>query len=140
VFAHPHTVCAVCEIVQIGSKYFDRNSFTCKFVKTKKPIYLNINILSLMSKHESLKSFAINLLSKQVPVDVIALQEIWSIIYIELVHIPGFQPLTYSSRAGMRGGGVGFYMRDGLHFEKINNLSTFVEKTFECLSVEVQYD
>jgi len=40
----------------------------------------------------------------------------------------------------MRGGGVGFYIRDGLHFEKINNLSTFVEKTFECLSVEVQYD
>jgi hypothetical protein len=93
-----------------------------------------------MSKHESLKSFAVNLLSKQVPVDVIALQEIWSIIYIELVHIPGFQPLTYSSRAGMRGGGVGFYIRDGLHFEKINNLSTFVEKTYEYLSVEVQYD
>ncbi len=107
---YPHTVCAVCEIVQIGSKYFDRNSFTCKFAKTKKPIYLSINIQSMMSKHESLKSFAVNLLPKQVPVDIIAIQEIWAINDSKIVHIPGFQPLTYSSRAGMREGGFGFYI------------------------------
>jgi hypothetical protein len=96
--------------IEVGSKYFDVNSFTCKFAKTKKPLYLSINIQSLLSKHESLKAFAVNLLSKQVPVDVIALQEIWSVNYSELVHIPGFQPLIYTSRAGVRGGGIGFYI------------------------------
>jgi hypothetical protein len=93
-----------------------------------------------MSKYDSLKAFVTNLLSKQVPIDVIALQEIWSINYSELVHIPGFQPLIFTCRAGTRGGGVGFYIRDGLHFEKLANLSNFVEKSFECLSIEVQYD
>jgi hypothetical protein len=39
----------------------------------------------------------------------------------------------------MRGGGVGLYIRDGLSFNKTENLSIFNEKTFECLSVEVQY-
>ncbi len=60
-------------------------------------------------------------------------------IYPELVHIPGFQPIVFSGRTGMRGGGVGFYIRDGLNFEKLGNLSPFHEKTFECLTIELQY-
>ncbi len=31
------------------------------------------------------------------------------------------------------------YIREGLHFDKLHNLSTFHEKTFECLTVELQY-
>jgi hypothetical protein len=42
---------------------------------------------------------------------------------------------VFSGRTGMRGGGVGFYI---LHFEKINNFH-LKEKTFESLSIELQY-
>jgi exonuclease III len=72
-------------------------------------------------------------------VDVVAIQETWSFYYPELVHLHGFQPIIFSGRTGMRGGGVGFYIREGLLFNRLNNLSTFHEKTFECLTVELQY-
>jgi exonuclease III len=74
-----------------------------------------------------------------IKVDVIAIQETWSFYYPELVHLPGFQPIIFSGRSGMRGGGVGLYVREGLHFNRPNHLSTFHEKTFECLTVELQY-
>jgi hypothetical protein len=70
-----------------------------------------------MSKLESLKSLVHDLSTTHVPVDVIATQKTWSIPYPELVHLPGFQPILFSGRAGMWGGGgmggVGFYIFEG---------------------------
>ncbi len=112
--------------INIGSFYFDILDFTKKFANSKNPIYLSLNIQCLMRKHESLKSLIHDLRIAKVPVDAIAIQETWSIPYPELVHIPGFQSILFSAREGMRGGGgVGFYIREGLHFDKINNLFTF---------------
>ena len=34
---------------------------------------------------------------------------------------------------------MGFYIKEGLQFEKLANLSTFTDKTFECLTIELQY-
>jgi hypothetical protein len=81
-----------------------------------------------MSKFDALKSFVHDLSISCIPVNVIAIQETWSIFYPELVHLPGFQPIVFSGRTGMGGGRVGFYIREGLHFKKINDLSTFHEK------------
>ena len=125
--------------IQLESKYFDFPSFCSKFSKSKKPLYLSINIQSLMSKLDSLKSFVLECNNASIPIDVIALQETWSIKYIELVHIPGFQNLLHSERKDSRGGGVGLYIREGLQFDKIDLLSTFTEKTFESLTVELHY-
>jgi hypothetical protein len=91
--------------INIGSNYLDPTSFTQKYAKSKKPLYLSVNIQSLMSKHELLKTFVTDLLTANVPLDVIALQEIWSLKYPELVNIPGFQQIVFSERADMRGGG-----------------------------------
>jgi len=125
--------------ISLSSEYFDSSSFTKKFGKSKKPIYISVNIQSLMSKFEALKLFIQELLSSNVPIDVIVLQETWSVKYPELVQIPCFQNVITMERADMRGGGVGMYIREGLHFNKIVNLSTFTEKTFESLTVELQY-
>jgi hypothetical protein len=57
-----------------------------------------------MSKHDQLKLLINDLCSNHVPIDVIALQETWSIGFPELVHLPGFQPIIFSERVGMRGG------------------------------------
>jgi hypothetical protein len=125
--------------IHIGSNYFDTALFSNKYAYSKKPIYLSVNIQSLMSKYDQFKLLINDLLKSHVPIDAIALQETWSVGCPDMVHLPGFQPIIVSERTGMRGGGVGFYIRDGLPFNKIDNLSNFHEKTFECLSVELQY-
>jgi hypothetical protein len=53
---------------------------------------------------------------KGVNVEIIALQEIWSIDNPDLLVIPGFHPLIFKQRAGMRGGGVGFFIKKEQHF------------------------
>jgi len=125
--------------IKLGSSYTDIPKFIEEFANSKKPIYLSLNIQSLMSKFDSLKLFVTELKTANVPIDVIALQETWSVNYPDLVQLPGFQSIIFSGRALGRGGGVGFYIREGLHFEKIENLSTFTDKTFECLSIEMHY-
>jgi hypothetical protein len=91
--------------INIGSCYFNKFDFTKKFANSKNPIYLSLNIQSLMSKHESLKSLVCDLRIARVPVDAIAIQETWSIPYPELVHIPGFQTILYRKSGNERGRG-----------------------------------
>ena len=85
--------------ITLGSSYFDSLSFIKKFENTKKPIYLSLNVQSLMSKHEALKNLILELTNANIPIDLIALQETWSIKYPELVHIPGYQNIVHSERA-----------------------------------------
>ncbi len=75
------------------------------------PIYLSINIQSLMSKHENLVQFINDLNAAKISVDVIALQEIWDVRYHELVNIPGYKPLIYKKRRNMR-------RRSGIFYKK----------------------
>jgi len=91
--------------IKLGSMFTDIPAFISKFAKTKKPIYLSLNIQSLMSKFESLKSTIMEFTAADLPIHVIALQETWSIKYPDLVNIPGFQSIVFSDRAHMRGGG-----------------------------------
>ncbi len=51
--------------------------------------------------------------SYNIQVDVISIQETRSFYYPEMVHLPGVQPIIFSGRSGMRGGGVGFYIVRG---------------------------
>ncbi len=39
----------------------------------------------------------------------------------------------------MRGGGVGFYLRENIKFKILPQLSSFLTKTFECLTIELIY-
>ncbi len=63
-----------------------------------------------MSKHELLKNFIIDLLTAQVLIDVIAIQETWSINYLELVNILVdflvFKNLSSAEEWARGGGGV----------------------------------
>jgi hypothetical protein len=74
------------------------------------PLFLSINIQSLMSKHEQLVEYIHELESANLSVDVIAVQEIWDVRYPELVNLPGFKPLIFKKRRDMRGGGEGFFI------------------------------
>jgi exonuclease III len=74
-----------------------------------------------------------------VPIDLILLQETWDIKYPQLLDIPGFQNIVYRTRVGMRGGGVGIYIRNGLNFKERTDLENYKLKTFENIVLEVQY-
>jgi hypothetical protein len=76
-----------------------------------------------------------------VSVDVIALQEVWRLPYPELVDIPGFQRIVFKHRSRGNGGGVGFYIKNGLNFKLVNPpFDTFTDKIFESLTVELYYN
>jgi hypothetical protein len=69
------------------------------------PIFVSINIQSLMSKYDELRSFIVELSGKKIAIDVIAVQEVWEICQPEILPIPGFQTFVCKTRSNMRGGG-----------------------------------
>jgi exonuclease III len=103
------------------------------------PLFLSINIQSLNSKYEELRNQIVELSSKNIFVDVIAIQETWEICLPDALALPGFQPILYKTRTHMRGGGVGFYVRNGLNAKILENLSPFEQKIFEALTIQVTY-
>ena len=105
----------------------------------KAPIYLNINIQSLLSKFNQLKTQILELLERNVKIDVISIQETWEVRYPDQFTIPGFQKFICKTRDGTRGGGVGFYIRDGLNFEIMDALSPFETKILESQTIKLIY-
>jgi hypothetical protein len=91
----------------VQSKFYDLDSFNTSFVDSKQPILLSINIQSLNAKFEGLKAILNLINSKNVQVDVIALQETWHIKYSNLLSIPGYHNLFFKNRVRGRGGGGG---------------------------------
>jgi exonuclease III len=124
------------ENLTITSQYHDTSSFLHSFSSNKSPIFLNINIQSLNSKFENLKQLILSFQTKNVLVPVIALQEIWQIPYPELVSIPGYK-FIHKQRSKGRGGGVGFFLSQNIHYKILHDLSPFIEKSFESLSIEI---
>ncbi len=69
-----------------------------------------------------------------------ALQETWNIKYPDLLDIPGYQHVIFTSRNNNNnGGGVGFYVRNGLTFKQNNTFVTNQNNMFESVSIEIQY-
>jgi len=120
----------------IDSIFYDNASFTDKFKNSQMPIFLSLNAQSLQSKHEKLCAFILELCNNDILIDAIAIQETWQLPYPDLVQIPGFT-LHYKTRVFSRGGGVGFYIRNDLNAKVIENLSTFHEKIFESITIEL---
>ena len=115
--------------------YYDLDSFASKCANNSN-IFLSLNVCSLMSKHQNLSTVINDLLKKQVKIKVIAIQETWNIPYPDLINIHGFK-LFIKTRTDSRGGGVAFYVKDDITCKIKHNLSPFIEKEFECLTVEI---
>ncbi|MFO0002061.1 MAG: endonuclease/exonuclease/phosphatase family protein, partial [bacterium] len=125
--------------MQISSKFYDIESLaSAEFIKNR-PIFLSINIQSLQSKFEQLRSELDECVSKNISIDVIALQEIWDVSHPELFVIPGYKPLICKKRLGMRGGGVGFFVKDHLSVQILEENSPFENKIIEAVTIKVAY-
>ena len=105
----------------------------------KSGIFLSINVQSLMSKHAQLASEIAEMEQNNLCIDAIAIQETWDVRYPELLPIQGFNKLLFKKRRNMRGGGVGFYVRNGITAEIIEPLSPFENKIIEALTIRLTY-
>jgi hypothetical protein len=120
----------------ISSQFYDNMTFISKFKNSPFPIFLNLNVQSLISKHTTLKNFVLNLINNHVNLKIICLQEIWSIPFPDLVNIPGFT-FIYKQRTKFRGGGVGFYIKNDIKYKILPDLSPFIDKIFESITIEI---
>ena len=120
----------------IITKYTDIEGFINNPALIDRDLFISINICSLNSKFSDLKDIILRLNLSGLNVVAIALQEIWQVQYPDLLKINGYK-LFFKQRNNGRGGGVGFYIKEGLPAKINNNLSNFHEKIFECLTVEI---
>jgi Reverse transcriptase (RNA-dependent DNA polymerase) len=124
--------------LDIESNFYDVDSFICKFKNCKNPVFLGLNVQSLNAKHSKLIELTELLSNNNVQIDVIALQETWNIKYPALLNLPGFQKIIFKNRNVGKGGGVGFYLKNGLNFKIIEPpFRSFVNKIFESLTLEI---
>lgn len=100
---------------------------------------MSFNIQSLNSKFDALKQLIQKLDSDKICIDVIAIQETWDILYPDQIQIPGYQLFIFKKRVGMRGGGVGFYIKNGINFKILNDCSPFENKIIESLTLQLTY-
>ena len=127
------------EDINIDSQFYDLDTFINRFANSKSPLFINLNIQSLMSKHDKLNTFIGHLNNSNVTIDIIALQETWTVRYPHLLTIPGYQPLIFTNRSKGRGGDVGFYVRNGLNVKILDNLSPYQDKLLETLTIDISY-
>jgi hypothetical protein len=90
--------------INFDSQFYDIDTFTNSFLNYSNPIFISLNVQSLLSKHESLNEFLSTMLNKGIPVCAVAVQEVWQIHVPESVNIPGFKFVCTLRTAG-RGGG-----------------------------------
>ena len=95
---------------------------------------LSLNIRSLKKNCYNFRNFIKDVSTDQFQFSVIGLQEIWRKSNINLKN---YHPLVSNERTERRGGGVGFYVKSNLKFQKIDNLSLFVEGVFESICLKI---
>jgi len=123
--------------VEINGKFHDFESFIADPIIISSPVFISINVQSLNSKHTNLNDLVCELINRGVNIEVIALQEIWSISNPESLDITGFHPLIFKQRVGMRGGGVGFYIKNNISWQIVEECSPFQNKIIESLTLSL---
>jgi exonuclease III len=124
---------------KIKSEYHDITLFAEKHKSNTDPLIISINIQSINSKYEALKTYVYQLSGLGIQADIIVMQETWEVKFPTHFHLPGYQAIVARTRVGMRGGGVGFFVREGLHFKERTDFESHTEKTFENLVLEVTF-
>ena len=116
---------------------FDEDSFRNYFSNTQQPIIASINAQSLSSKHNNIQLLLQSMQASKTPLLVLAIQETWKIQYADLLSINGFKLIYRNRPAGMRGGGVGFYVWSDLEFRIVEQHTNIVPNIFECITIEI---
>ena len=125
--------------IQLNGNFHEIQTLANDPTVKNRSIFISLNVQSISSKYENLRNYIHDLEIASLNIEIIALQEIWNFEYPNLLDIPGFQPIIFKQRTNMRGGGVGFYIKEGINFEIIENCSYFESKVFESLTLLLSY-
>ena len=63
------------------------------------------------------------------------MQELWSFDKIEDVKIRNYQKIIYKGRGLRKGGGVGFFIREGVGFQELGDINIFKEGLFDLVGL-----
>ena len=125
----------------INSLYHDIDSVGLQHLKdyrqNSKFSCMHINIRSLPDKFDSLKKILTHLDNEKIQFDAILLCETFlTDTNHDLFNIPGYTFIS-RHRKHYRQGGVGIYIKNNINFIIRDDLSIFIEKSFETLFLEV---
>ena len=126
------------------SPYTDIN-LNCSYLETEKIkdldptkfTVLSINIQSLPSKFSEFSDFVDEFSCSDASPDIICLQETWKVLDNSMFPLLNYHPIEINQRQVARGGGVGIYVKQHLSFKILKQYSTFVERIFESLFIEI---
>ena len=95
------------------------------------------NVRSLQKNFSDFKEF-IDLYHREgCFLDIICLTEIWTLKDIDFYNLENFN-FVNKMRNRSTGGGVAYYIRKGIRFKELKNLSLFEEKIIESLTIELE--
>ena len=123
--------------IDLKCDYFTEDEFIEQFGSNTGLSYLSLNIQSLAAKFDDFCEFIQEFSNKNFYFDIIPLQEVWKIHDPDVFRIDGYQELVFKSRLNIQGGGVGFYIKDGIRFKVLEELSFFEDKVIETLFIEI---
>ena len=123
--------------IDIDCNFYDLQEFVQTFKNSNDLKIVSLNINRLSSKFEKLLDLLDYSIRNDTFFDVIALQETWHIKDESVFDIRGYN-LIYKDRGNeIQGGGVAFYIRNDYKFKIVDDLSIFIPKIFESLTVEI---
>ena len=125
----------------INSLYHDIDTVGLQHLKDYKQnskfSCMHLNIRSLPDKFDKFKLFLTNLDNEKIQFDAILLCETFlTDTNRDLFNIPGYTFIS-RHRKHYRQGGVGIYIKNNINFIIRDDLSIFIEKSFETLFLEV---
>ena len=120
-----------------NTEFKDPTAYCDQFNNFNNLSLLSLNIQSLPSKYNKFFDLIVLLSKFNCSPDIICLQEIWQVPDHLAFSLPGYQPLIFKCRSSTQGGGVGIYLKNGISYKPIPTLSTFIDKLFESLFIEI---
>ena len=112
---------------------------TIEKMKNKKGIkMISWNIRSLQANFNEFKEFIDLLQRGGCFLDIICLTEIWILKDNDFYNLENFN-FVNKMRRQSSGGGVAFYVRKGIRFKELKNLSLFEEKIIESLTLKLDF-
>ncbi len=122
--------------IDLHCKYHDEMQYVSSYANTNAVTYMSLNIQSLQSKFSQFQEMIQNLNNNNCAPDIIMLQEVWKLPDPSLFDITGYNFIT-KLRSTTQGGGVGIYIKSMYRFNILHTSSTFIDRIFESLFIEV---